>query len=136
MTTLAITWRPALAAAAMISLSACVGTMPPAPGTLVSSDCFSSTQWRGWSSPTDDVIYLRVGTNDVYRVDLLPGAGRLDRGGRFLISEVRGSNRICSANDLDLAIADSVGFRTPLFPRTLRKLTTEEVAALPPGDRP
>ena len=127
--------RPALAAAAALSLGACVGTMPT-PGMMATSDCFSSTQWRGWSSPTDDVIYLRVGSNDIYRVDLLPGSGRIDRGGQFLISEVRGSNRICSANDLDLAIADSVGFRTPLFPRTLRKLTPEEVAALPPAHRP
>lgn len=128
--------RPALAALAVLSLGACVGTMPPPAGMMASSDCFSSTQWRGWSSPVDDVIYLKVGVNDVYRVDLLPGTGRLDRGGQFIVSEVRGSNRICSANDLQLWIADSVGFRTPLFPKTLRKLTPEEVAALPPGDRP
>lgn len=128
--------RPALAAAAFMSLGACVGTMAPAPQTLAAGDCFSSVQWQGWSSPSDDVLYLRVRGNDVYRVDMLPGSGRLDRGGRFLISEVRGSNRICTANDMDLAIADSHGFRTPLFPRTIRKLTPEEVAALTPGERP
>lgn len=135
MTAFPNSWRTVLTAAVALSLGACVGAMPT-PGMMPATDCFSSTQWRGWSSPTDDVIYLRVGANDVYRIDLLPGSGRLDRGGRFLISEVRGSNRICSANDLDLAIADSVGFRTPLFPRTLRKLTPEEVAALPPDHRP
>lgn len=129
--------RPVLVALAALSLGACVGTAPPAPGTLASADCFSSTQWNGWSSPSDDVIYLRVRNNDFYRVDLLPGSGRrLDSGGRFIISEAHGSGRICTANDLDLAMADSLGFRTPLFPRTLRRLTPEEVAALPPGDRP
>lgn len=137
MTTFETLSRPALAAIAALSLGACVGTMAPAPGALASADCFSSTQWNGWSSPSDDVIYLRVRNNDFYRVDLVPGSGRnLDSGGRFIISETRGSGRICTANDLDLAMADSLGFRTPLFPRTLRKLTPEEVAALPPGDRP
>jgi hypothetical protein len=131
-------WRSALAAAALMSLGACVGTAPPPPpGTaLASSDCFSSTQWRGWSSPIEDVVYLRVGVNDIYRLDLLPGSGRIDSGGRFIISEVRGSNRICSANDLQLWTADTIGFRTPLFPRAIRKLTPEEVAALPPDHRP
>jgi hypothetical protein len=129
--------RPALAASAAISLAACVGTMPPAPGSLASADCFSSTQWNGWSSPVDDVIYLKVRNNDVYRVDLVPGSGRnLESGSQFIISEVRGSSRICSANDLQLWMADSVGFRTPLFPKLLRKLTPVEVAALAPGDRP
>ena len=129
--------RPALAALVALSLGACVGTMPPAPAMLASDGCFSSTEWNGWSSPADDVIYLRVRNNDFYRVDLVPGSGRrLDSGGQFIISETRGSGRICTANDLDLAMADSLGFRTPLFPRTLRKLTPEEVAALPPGDRP
>ena len=132
------TWRPVVAAVALMSLGACVGNAPPPPlGTrLASGDCFSSTQWRGWSSPTPDVIYLRVRTNDIYRLDLLPGGSPIDTGGQFIISEVRGSNRICSANDLQLWIADSVGFRTPLFPRAIRKLTPEEVAALPPDHRP
>ena len=122
---------------AALSLGACVATMPPAPVTQASAECFSSTEWNGWSSPADDVIYLRVRNNDFYRVDLVPGSGRrLDSGGQFIISETRGSGRICTANDLDLAMADTLGFRTPLFPRTLRKLTPEEVAALPPGDRP
>jgi hypothetical protein len=127
--------QPAAAAlaAAAVSLTACAYGPPMAGGT----DCFSGTEWRGWSSPVDDVIYLRVRTNDIWRVDLLPGSGRnLDRGGDFLVSEMRGSARICTANDMDLSIASTTGFRTPLFPRSLRKLTPEEAAALPPGHRP
>ena len=123
----------AIAAASLaLGLSACAYG-PPTAG----SDCFSSTQWRGWSSPQDDVIYLRVGRNDVWRVDLVPGSGRnLESGGDFLVSEARGSTRICSANDLELSIASTTGFRSPLFPRALRKLTPQEAGALPRGDRP
>jgi hypothetical protein len=123
---------PAALTAAALALAACAYNGAPVAG----SDCFSSTQWKGWSSPVDDVVYLRVG-RDVWRVDLVPGSGRgLDSAGQFLVSEVRGSNRICTANDLELSIASPGGFRTPLFPRTLRKLSAEEVAALPPGSLP
>lgn len=132
MTNLSTTLGTVAAAAGLaLAASACAST------TTARADCFSSTQWRGWSSPQDDVLYLRVGGRDVWQVDLSPGSGRnLDRGGRFIISEVRGSSRICTANDLDISIADSAGFRTPLFPRTLRRLTPEEAAALPAGSRP
>lgn len=123
---------PAALTAAALTLAGCAYNGAPVAG----SDCFSSTQWKGWSSPVDDVVYLRVG-RDVWRVDLVPGSGRgLDSAGQFLVSEVRGSNRICTANDLELSIASTGGFRTPLFPRTLRKLSPEEVAALPPGSLP
>jgi hypothetical protein len=100
------------------------------------ADCFSTTQWQGWASPSDDVLFLRVSGNRYYRVDLLPGTGSIDRGGQFLINTVRGSSRVCSANDLDLKVASTTGFSAPLFPRAIRRLTDAEVAALPPNARP
>jgi len=132
----------ATAAALSVSLAACAAYPPPA-GTAPASyammsggDCFSTTEWQGWASPSDDVLYLRVGGNRYYRVDLLPGTGPIDRGGQFLINTVRGSSRVCSANDLDLKVASTSGFVAPLFPRAIRRLTAAEVAALPPGARP
>ncbi|HEX6865624.1 MAG TPA: DUF6491 family protein [Caulobacteraceae bacterium] len=131
-------WRPALAAAALMSLGACAGTMQAssAQPRLASADCFSTTQWQGWSSPAEDVIYLKVRPHKVYRLDLLSAGSRLDSGGRFLISEVHGSTRICSANDMQLWIADDIGFKTPLFPTALTMLTPEDVEKLAPADRP
>jgi hypothetical protein len=79
---------------------------------------------------------MKINNNQVYRVDLAPGSPSLRSPGDFLISKVRGSNTVCSALDLDLSISDTQGFKTPLFPRTLTRLTPEEVAALPPKDRP
>ena len=117
-----------------LALSGCAYTGAP---MSAAADCFSSRDWNGWSSPVDDVIYLRIRHNEIWRVDLVAGSGRnLDRGGDFLISEQRGSGRICTANDLDIALGDSMGFRTPLFPRTLRRLSAEEAAMLPPAHRP
>ena len=50
--------------------------------------------------------------------------------------QVRGSDAICSAIDLQLAVADSSGFREPLIAKSITKLTPEEIAAIPPKYRP
>jgi hypothetical protein len=133
---------PPLAATLSLAMAACAA-YPPPPGappvnyaSMPGGDCFSTSQWRGWASPSDDVLFLRVDNNRYYRVDLLPGSGSIDRGGQFLINTVRGSNRVCSANDLDLKVASPAGFTTPLFPRAIRRLTPAEVAALPPNAKP
>lgn len=99
--------------------------------------CFASNSWKGWSAPGDgDVLYLRVGLNDIYRVELTPGTRVRKGADNFLVSEVRGSNWICTPLDLDLTLADHNGFRQPLIARTLRKLTPAEVAAIPRKDLP
>lgn len=134
---------PPLAAALSLTLGACAtypyphaGAPPANYAMMRAGDCFSTNEWQGWASPSDDVLFLRVNGNRYYRVDLLPGSGPIDHGGQFLINTVRGSSRVCSAMDLDLKVASMSGFTTPLFPRAIRRLTAAEVAALPPNARP
>lgn len=99
--------------------------------------CFASNNWRGWSAPGDgDMLYLRVGLNDIYRVDLTPGTRVRKGADNFLVSQVRGSNWICGPLDLDLQLSDHNGFRQGLIARSLRKLTPAEVAAIPRKDLP
>jgi hypothetical protein len=106
-----------------------------------SSPCFFITQWRGWKSPSPNVIYLGVNMHDVYRVDLSAGSPELQWPDVHLISRVMGSDSICSALDLQLEVADNSngfrsGFREPLIAAKLTKLTPEEVAAIPKKYRP
>jgi hypothetical protein len=99
--------------------------------------CFFVNQWRGWKSPTPDVIYLAVNLHDVYKVQLSTPSPELQWPDVHLISQVRGSDSICDALDLDLTIVDTGGgFREPLIAIGLTKLTPEEVAAIPPKFRP
>jgi hypothetical protein len=81
-------------------------------------------------------LYLRVRPNDIYRAELTPGVRVRRYGDEFLVNQVRGSAWICSALDLDLAIADRNGFSRPLIVTNLRKLTPEEAAAIPSEDIP
>jgi hypothetical protein len=69
-------------------------------------------------------------------VDLTKGTHVRRDADRFLINRVRGSNWICSPLDLDLTLSDHHGFQEPLIARALRKLTPEEVAAIPKKDLP
>jgi hypothetical protein len=102
-----------------------------------SRDCFSSLSWQGWSAPgNSNVLYLRVQPDDIYRVELSPRTRVHRYSGEFLVNQIRGSSRICSALDLDLAISDDNGFSRPLIAVDLRKLTAEEVAAIPREDLP
>ena len=101
-------------------------------------DCFISSAWRGWSAPEGaDALYLRVHTNDIYRVDLTPGTRIHRYGSDYLVNEVRGSSWICSALDLDLSlVAYSGGFERGIVATNLRRLTPAEVAAIPREDLP
>jgi hypothetical protein len=100
--------------------------------------CFpAGTAWQGWSvAGQGDVLYLRVYLNDIYRVDLTPGSRVYRSASDFLVNEVRGSGWICSALDLDLMLSDNLGFRRPLIAVAMRKLTPEEVAAIPRKELP
>ncbi len=98
--------------------------------------CFYITQWQGWKAPDPNTIYLGVNLHEVYRADLSAGSPQLLWPDAHLVSQVRGSDSICSAIDLQLAVADTNGFRQPLIVRKLTKLTPEEVAAIPKRYRP
>lgn len=120
------------AGAMLVSAAAVQATQSKTPST----PCFFITQWQGWKSPSPDVIYLGVNMHDIYRVDLSVGSSQLQWPDMHLVSVNRGSSSICSALDLDLKIADTNGFSSPLIAKRLTKLTPEEAAAVPRKFRP
>lgn len=123
-----------LASAGALLALACAPLAAQAKPTA--RDCFLPGQWSGWSTPSPDVLYMRVNVRDIYRVDLAAKNHALKSAGNYLISQVRGGGAVCSALDLDLAVSEGHGFRTALFPKTLTKLTPEEIAAIPRKDLP
>lgn len=112
--------------------------VPPEPGDATRAPCFFVTQWQGWSSPRSDIIFLGVNNRDVYEVGLSGGGSpMLSEPATHLVSIVRGANSVCTSLDLDLKIADNTNaFVEPLIAKSLRKLTPDEVAAIPPRYRP
>ena len=110
-----------------------VALADPAP----SRECFATNSWRGWSASEDgDTLYLRVRSDEIYRVGLSEGSRVRDRGGRFLVNRVRGSGWVCSAIDLDLMLADQNGLQRSLIATSIHKLSPEEITALPAEEIP
>lgn len=125
------------AAVAALALAPLAHAAAEAPAQSKNRSCFTSGSWQGWTTTDNgDALLLRINVNDVYRVDLTPGTHATKYPDQFLVNQVRGSNWICSALDLDLTLADHNGFRQPLIAKSMRKLTPAEVAAIPKKDLP
>ncbi len=123
-----------------VSLAA-VGSLGVATQALAAepthrSSCFLSRDWEGWKSPDPTSIYLRVGVKQIFLVKLSAPSSQLQWSDMHLVNKVRGSDWICDPLDLDLQIADNHGFREPLFVKSLTRLTSDEVAAIPKKDLP
>ena len=98
--------------------------------------CFYLSDWRGWSAPNKDTLYLKVRGKDVYKVDLAYGSNQLTWPGTHLVSVVRGVDSVCGPLDLDLSVSDGFGMAIPIRAKTITKLTPDQIAALPKKDRP
>ncbi len=124
----------------LIQIAAALAVIAAAPLALGAAEvpassndgCFASNNWNSWSTIDDgDALLLQVGQRDFYRVGLTAGTHARKVPGEFLVNELRGSGWVCSHLDLDLWITDRQGMRLPLIATSLRRLSPDEVAALP-----
>lgn len=122
-------------ASALLAAPAMAAETPDAP-KKAERQCFQLSDWRGWSAPDKNILYMKVRNRDVYRVDLSWGSNQLTWPGNFLISNVRGVDTVCRPLDLDLRVADGSGFAMPIRAKAITKLTPEEIAALPKKHQP
>ena len=108
----------------------------PKPDTQA---CFRAEDWTDWkASPDSRSIYLRVNLDKVFRLELTDACPELQEPNARLITDIRGTNYICSPLDLDLRVADPTLPRVavPCIVKSISKLTPDQVAALPKGSRP
>jgi hypothetical protein len=101
------------------------------------AQCFYSQDWDGWkASPDSKMIYIRVGVNRIYRLDLANACPELQEPNAHLVNHLRGTSEICSPLDLDLSVAVDPGFKTPCIVSKLTPLSKEQASALPKELRP
>ena len=104
------------------------------PTRAARTPCFTARDVSNFQAVSDTVVNLRVGARDVYQIELFAPAREIDWSSRIGL-ETRGGRLICSALDAELIAPSDFGpRRIPL--RSLRRLTAEEVQALPPRQRP
>lgn len=121
---------PILAAAALAGCASDETATPRADG----QKCFWANNVQSFAAQGDDVVNLRVGMRDYYRLELMGPCPDVDWATRIALDS-RGSSSICTGLDATIIAPSPTGpQRCPV--RTVRKLTAEEVKALPKGAKP
>ena len=122
-----------LATAALIALIA--GPAGAAPAAKPAKACFSARNVSNYAVVDDRTLNIRVGVRDVYQLDLMGVCPDLGSQNKIAIKS-RGSSFICSPLDATIIAGGAFGRTERCEVRGMRKLTPEEIAALPSRDRP
>lgn len=121
-----------IAAGLLVALSACAAdTGEPATATASAErggdQCFRPQDVNGFNPQGDDVVYLRVGANDIYRAEILGTCPDIDFSHRVAIRS-RGTSWVCQGFDAEFIVPGPLGVdRCPIT--SLRKLGEAEVRA-------
>jgi hypothetical protein len=125
---------PAIVAFAAVGLTASAAL---ASDAYPSSNCFRARDWQDWKAPAPNVLLVKVGASQIWRLDLSQGSDQLK------YSDVRITNRnmhsawLCNPLDFDLMLSDGHGvIHQQLIVASVRQLNPEEIAAIAPRDRP
>jgi hypothetical protein len=124
----------ALVGAALLSV-AIFGLAPAAAAGKSSDACFLRQDVDGFSAPDDHTVYLRVGSNRIYRLDLMTRCLDLTFRQRIGLEHQPASPWVCSPLEATV-VYNATGIQQRCPVKAIHKLTPEEVAALPKKDRP
>ena len=121
---------PALAAAALAA------TALPASAASANDNCFRLSQVSSTHADGDRRIYVRVGVNSFYRIDLAHRCASLPyQGNHLVLTPTPGSDLICHPLDLDLKVSEN-GSQESCFIQSITRLTPAETAAIPKKSKP
>jgi len=99
------------------------------------SQCFWANQVNSFASNDNRVVNVRVGVKDVYQFEMFGRCNDVDWSNKIALVS-RGGNYICTGMDAEI-ISPSSGLGPQRCPVSkIRKLTPEEVKALPKHARP
>ena len=139
-TSMKILASTALAIAAAMAVGASAqppGGAPPPPAPKPRPACFWTSRIQNFAAVDERNLYLRVGNRDIYRAKLFSNCIDISWVHRLALVS-RSSSLICEGPNLDVdVVLREVGAGRQRCPVTeIRKLTPDEVAALPKLARP
>ena len=120
--------------AALFALSATAASAADKPAKTSHNDCFWTRNVDGFAAPDEHTLNVRVGVRDVYQFEMLGSCPDIDWNQRIALISRSGSN-ICSGMDAEVVSHSPIGPQRCAV-RSVRKLTPEEIAALPPRAKP
>ena len=98
--------------------------------------CFSMQEFQGWKAPDARTIYIRVGVNDYYRLDMSTRCSMLKSVDSHLVTKFQGSESVCAPIDWDITVVNSAGMRQGCIVKAMTPLTPEEATAIPAKFKP
>ena len=124
-----------------LTIAIVIGTMvraqPQPQDTNAGQACFFSRDFQQWRSPDPNTIYIRVGVNRYYRLDLATPCEALRFPDAYLVSVFHGSDTVCAPIDWDIRVAQRpVGVTQQCIVRAMTRLTPKQAEAIPPRFRP
>ncbi|MDQ0465040.1 hypothetical protein QO010_002824 [Caulobacter ginsengisoli] len=97
--------------------------------------CFFVDQVNSWRQAGDESVLVKVGANQIYRLDLFGPCHDLDTNFTIGLEARGGGSSICDGLDATIIAHSPIGpMRCPVTKVT--RLTPEEIAALPKRDIP
>lgn len=121
----------AIAIAASLALA---GAAHAADKPAAKKACFWARNVTSFASPDDHTVYVRVNVRDVYKFDLLISCPDIDWNQHLALRST--SDSICDGMDAEIITHSRALGRQRCQIKNMRKLTPEEVAALPKRARP
>ena len=123
-----------VAAACACAFAAMAADSPPAAKSS-GKECFYARNVSSWApGPDRSIVNLKVNVRDYFQLKLLGSCPDIDWV-QGIGLEHRGADWICSGLDATVIVHSTIGLqRCPAI--SVRKLTPEEVAALPPRQKP
>ncbi len=109
---------------------------PVADAANSKDTCFARRNIESFNAPDDHTVYLRVGGNQYYRLDLMTRCLDLSFRQGIALEDQPANAFICSPLEATVVYraAGSIPQRCPV--KAIHKLTPAELAALPKEDRP
>lgn len=102
-----------------------------------SNSCFFINQFQTWKAPDDKTMFIRVGSNRYFRLDMAGSCSALKGINPHLITRFSGTNSICSKLDWNLKVARAPGSPPEAcIVSAMTELTPEEVKAIPKKFKP
>ena len=99
--------------------------------------CFFISQFNNWKAADDKTLYIRVGVNRFYRLDLANSCRTAMWPDAVMINKWRGSNAVCSHLDWNIQVSQRAdGIPEPCIVTKMTELTADEAAALPRKVKP
>lgn len=126
----------AITAASIFGLTGAASAQP-AMAPAKQNSCFFISQFQSWKAPDDKTMFIRVGVNKFYRLDMAGSCPALKGISPHLITTFRGGNSVCSRLDWDLKVVRSPGGAPEAcIVKEMTALTPEEAAAIPKKFKP